>query len=79
VLGGTAIKGGAGSLTGAALGTLLIVIVENSMILLGIPTIWKSVFIGALIIIGTGVSAFQVLRANRITKNRFAWKEVAKA
>lgn len=79
VLGGTAIKGGAGSLTGAALGTLLIVIVENSMILLGIPTIWKSVFIGALIIIGTGVSAFQVLRANRITKNRTAWKEVAKA
>jgi len=79
VLGGTAIKGGAGSLSGAALGTLLIVIVENSMILLGIPTIWKSVFTGALIVLGTGVSAYQVLRANRITKNRKAWKEAAKA
>ncbi|NLD51432.1 MAG: ABC transporter permease, partial [Clostridiales bacterium] len=42
VLGGTAITGGAGSLTGCMLGTLLIVIVENSMILIGIPTIWKS-------------------------------------
>jgi simple sugar transport system permease protein len=79
VLGGTAIKGGAGSLTGAALGTLLIVIVENSMILLGVPTIWKSVFTGALIVLGTGISAYQVLRVNRIKKSRTAWKEVSKA
>ena len=65
VLGGTAITGGAGTMTGCILGTLLIVLVENSMILLGIPTTWKSVFTGALIVIGTGVSALQVLRANR--------------
>ncbi len=65
VLGGAAITGGAGTLTGCVLGTLLIVTVENSMILLGIPTTWKSVFVGALIIIGTGVSAMQVVRANR--------------
>ena len=70
VLGGTAISGGAGSLTGCMLGTLLIVIVENSMILIGIPTIWKSVFVGALIIIGTGVSAYQVVRANRVRSTR---------
>ncbi len=76
VLGGTAITGGTGSLVGCMLGTLLIVIVENSMILIGIPTIWKSVFVGALIIIGTGVSAWQVLRANRVTKIRFFRKEV---
>ncbi len=54
VLGGTAITGGRGTLLGCMLGTLLIVIVENSMILLGIPTSYKSVFTGALIIIGTG-------------------------
>jgi len=76
VLGGTAITGGTGSLTGCMLGTLLIVIVENSMILIGIPTIWKSVFVGALIIIGTGVSAWQVFRANRVAKVRFFRKEV---
>lgn len=58
------------------LGTLLIVIVENSMILLGIPTVWKSVFVGALIIIGTGVSALQVARANRAAARKTA-KEVA--
>ena len=63
VLGGTAITGGAGTMTGCVLGTLLLVLVENSMILLGIPTTWKSVFTGALIVLGTGVSALQVLRA----------------
>lgn len=79
VLGGTAITGGAGSLTGCMLGTLLIVIVENSMILIGIPTIWKSVFVGALIIIGTGVSATQVVRANRAGSGRKAIQEGVKA
>ncbi len=76
VLGGTAITGGAGTLTGCMLGTLLIVIVENSMILIGIPTVWKSVFVGALIIIGTGISAYQVLRANRPGKTRSLGAEV---
>ena len=76
VLGGTAISGGAGTLTGCMLGTLLIVLVENSMRLLGIPTVWKSVFVGALIIIGTGVSALQVARANRAAARKTA-KEVA--
>lgn len=65
VLGGIAITGGAGTMTGCVLGTLLIVLMENSMILLGIPTTWKSVFTGALIVIGTGVSALQVRRANK--------------
>jgi len=79
VLGGTAITGGAGSVTGCMLGTLLIVIVENSMILIGIPTVWKSVFVGALIVIGTGVSAMQVVRANRLAANRNLTQEAAKA
>lgn len=65
VLGGTAIAGGSGTLYGCMLGTALIVVVENSMILIGIPTVWKDVFVGALIVIGTGISAMQVTRAGR--------------
>lgn len=65
VLGGTAITGGRGTLTGAMLGTLLIVIVQNSMILVGIPTIWQSVALGVLIIIGTGISAVQMTKARK--------------
>ena len=65
VLGGTAIVGGSGTLFGCMLGTALIVTVENSMILIGIPTVWKDVFVGALIVIGTGISAMQVTRARK--------------
>ena len=62
VLGGTAIAGGRGTLLGCMLGTVLIVIVSNSLILLGIPTVWQGFFLGVLIIVGTGVSAYQVVR-----------------
>lgn len=65
VLGGTAIVGGGGTLYGCMLGTALIVVVENSMILIGIPTVWKDFFVGALIVVGTGISAMQVSRAGR--------------
>ena len=66
VLGGTAITGGTGSLTGAMLGTALIVIVQNSMILLGISTFWQQFSLGVLIIVGTGVSAYQVTKTRRL-------------
>ena len=65
VLGGTSIAGGSGTLYGCMLGTALIVTVENSMILIGIPTVWKDVFVGALIVVGTGISAIQVTRAKK--------------
>ena len=59
VLGGVALTGGAGTLTGCMLGTFLIIMVQNSMILLGIPTTWSSVFVGAVIVIGVAISAYQ--------------------
>lgn len=63
VLGGVSITGGRGSLVGVMLGTALIVIVENSMILVGVPTFWQRFALGALILIGTGVSAVQLMRS----------------
>ncbi len=77
VLGGTAIVGGSGTLFGCMLGTALIVVVENSMILIGIPTVWKDVFVGALIVLGTGLSAMQVTRAQKASL-RNVRKEAAK-
>lgn len=59
VLGGVALTGGSGSLLGCILGTFLIVMVQNSMILIGIPTTWSDVFVGAVIIVGVIVSALQ--------------------
>ena len=77
VLGGTVIGGGRGTLTGCILGTLLIVLVENSMILIGVPVVWKDVFVGLLIVIGTAISAYQVTRSGRSKGNRKQTEEVA--
>jgi len=60
VLGGTRVTGGVGSLAGTILGVTLMTILANSLILMGIPTYWSRVFTGAVIIIGTGVTARQI-------------------
>ncbi|MEF9895402.1 MAG: ABC transporter permease [Clostridia bacterium] len=78
VLGGTAITGGAGSLSGCMLGTVLIVMVQNSLILMGIPTFWQDFALGLLIIVGTGVSAWQVARAGRKSHGKNAIREAVK-
>ncbi|MDR2521241.1 MAG: ABC transporter permease [Spirochaetaceae bacterium] len=62
VLGGARVSGGLGTLTGAMLGVALMTVMSNSLILLGIPTYWQRVFTGAVIVIGTGVSAYQAAR-----------------
>ena len=63
VLGGARLSGGHGTLTGTVLGVALIVLVRNSLIVLGIPATWQSVAIGVLILIGTGLPAWQAKRA----------------
>jgi simple sugar transport system permease protein len=65
VLGGARPTGGVGTLTGTLLGVALIVLVRNSLIVIGVPSVWQSVVIGALILLGTGLPAYQALRAQR--------------
>ena len=67
VLGGARLTGGYGTITGTLLGVTLIVLVNNTLVTLGIPTTWQKVMIGFLILLGTGLPAFQArLRANRM-------------
>jgi simple sugar transport system permease protein len=63
VLGGARLMGGYGTLTGTILGVALIVLVRNSLIVLGIPSTFQSIAIGLLILIGTGLPAWQARRA----------------
>lgn len=65
VLGGVRMTGGKGSVLGAMLGMGLLTIVDNSLILLGISTIWQKVFTGGIIIIGTAASAIEAKRNER--------------
>ncbi|MEM9902546.1 MAG: ABC transporter permease [Pseudomonadota bacterium] len=63
VLGGARLIGGYGTITGTLLGVGLIVLVQNSLIVLGIPSSWQTATIGLLILLGTGIPAYQAKRA----------------
>jgi simple sugar transport system permease protein len=63
VLGGARLNGGYGTLTGTLLGVALIVLVRNSLVVIGVPATWQMVVIGLLILIGTGLPAWQAKRA----------------
>lgn len=65
VLGGTKISGGRGTVLGTFLGLFLITMVKSCLILVGIPSTWQTLVIGIVIVIGTGISSYQVLKDQR--------------
>lgn len=72
VLGGASVTGGSGTIIGTLLGITLMTVMSNSLILIGIPTYWQRVFTGLIILIGTGISAYQVL----LKKKKLAEKKL---
>ncbi len=68
VLGGARLTGGVGTLKGCILGTLLLTMVTNSLILAGISVYWQKVFIGGIIIIGTAIPTIQYFIGNNKSK-----------
>jgi simple sugar transport system permease protein len=67
VLGGAQLTGGRGTVIGTVLGVILVVIANNSLILIGVPTVWQRVVIGLIILIGTGLPAIRARRAGQPT------------
>lgn len=67
VLGGASIFGGRGSVLGTVLGVLLVQIINNSLILAGVPSAWQRAAVGALLIIGVSIQALTARRSTRIT------------
>ena len=67
VLGGAQLTGGRGTVIGTILGVMLVVIANNSLILIGVPSVWQRVVIGIIILIGTGLPAIQARRAQKAT------------
>lgn len=62
VLGGARITGGTGSVLGTMLGVLLVVVVDNVLVMVGIPSTWQRVFVGAFILLA---AAFFVTRQRK--------------
>ena len=65
VLGGAQLTGGRGTVLGTILGVALVVIANNSLVLVGVPTVWQRVVIGLIILVGTGLPALQARRASK--------------
>ncbi len=65
VIGGTSLFGGEGGVLGVVLGTLLMLMVRNGMVLLGFPAYWQIGAIGAMILT---VVLIDYLRRRRLTR-----------
>ncbi|EYR84559.1 ABC transporter permease [Shinella sp. DD12] len=69
VLGGTSILGGRCSLLGTALGVILLRVLQNGLLLVGVPSLWQPVVTGALLI---GVLALEV-PVSRLGEMKTKW------
>jgi len=68
ILGGARITGGTGSVTGTLLGVVLVTLINNVLILAGIPSTWQKLIIGSLILIGgAGLALKRTLSLQRTT------------
>lgn len=59
ILGGARITGGTGSVAGTLLGVFLVVLINNVLILAGVPSTWQRVIIGSFILIAGALFAIQ--------------------
>ncbi len=55
VVGGTSITGGRGSVIGTLFGVLFIAVLQNGVVLAGVPPLWNGVLVGAFILVAVGV------------------------
>ena len=66
VIGGVAIAGGAGTLTGAMLGALFLGVIKNALPVVGISPFWQMAISGSAIILAVAFNAAQSRKAGRI-------------
>ena len=65
IIGGTALRGGSGSVTGAILGALIIAVIQNGLLLLGAPANANIAVTGAVIILAVALDALVKRRSAR--------------
>jgi simple sugar transport system permease protein len=65
VLGGASIFGGRGSVLGTVLGVVLVQLINNNLVLIGVPSTWQRAAVGILLIVGVSIQAVAALRARR--------------
>ena len=68
VLGGPQVGGGYGNVTGTLLGVLLITLIDNSLVMLRIPTFWQKAAMGVIIILGTVAQMYRYKKSQQSGK-----------
>jgi ribose transport system permease protein len=56
IIGGTALRGGSGSIVGGILGALMIAVIRNGLVLLELSAYWGMIVTGAVIIVAVALS-----------------------
>ena len=60
VLGGASLLGGVGSVPGAILGVALLAVMENGLIILGVPSYWLDFVVGLVILIAVSSTTLEL-------------------
>ena len=68
VVGGTSITGGRGSVIGTLFGVLFIAVLQNGVVLAGVPPLWNGVLVGAFILAAVGVD----VTSERLSQRRLS-------
>ena len=72
VVGGTAIRGGAGTIPGIVLGALMLLVIQNGLTLVRVNPLWLQGVYGLVIVLAISIDAFVSRRALRSTTARTA-------
>lgn len=59
VVGGTRITGGYGTIFGTVLGVILIALIQNNLIMVGVPTQWQTFVVGLVILLGSSLTSIR--------------------
>ncbi len=70
VVGGVAIRGGAGTLLGVVLGALTLLVIKNGLTLVRVDPLWLQGVYGLVILVAIGIDAFIVRRAQQARQQR---------
>jgi simple sugar transport system permease protein len=65
VLGGASIFGGRGSVLGTVLGVLLVQLINNNLVLIGVPSTWQRAAVGILLIVGVSIQALTAMKTRK--------------
>jgi ribose/xylose/arabinose/galactoside ABC-type transport system permease subunit len=70
VVGGTSITGGRGSVIGTLVGVLFIAVLQNGVVLVGVPPLWNGVLVGTFILLAVAIDVLseRLSRRKRLSR-----------